>query len=49
MTAKQRLDLVSKQKKESSIDVISDLRYKDSLVNPQDFDKDMFEENKEEK
>ncbi len=46
MTAKQKLDLVSKQKKESAIDVIPDLRYKDSLVDAQDSDEDMFEENK---
>ena len=34
LTAKQRADLVKKQKQESVIDVDSDLRYQDSLADP---------------
>lgn len=34
MTAKQRADLVKKQKQESEIDVDSDLRYQDTVKDP---------------
>jgi hypothetical protein len=34
LTAKQRVDLVKKQKQESVIDVDPDLRYQDSIADP---------------
>jgi len=46
MTAKQRADLVKKQKQESVIDFDSDLRYQDSLKDPQDDETELEEESK---
>jgi len=47
MTARQRADLVKKQKQEAVIDVDSDLRYQDSLADPYDQETEMEEESKQ--
>lgn len=46
MTAKQRADLVKKQKQDSLVDADPDLRYQDSLINTEDSGEDMEEESK---